>query len=158
MNVRMLRCIALVCFAVLMLMSSARADPLPGPIPADVLRIVDGDTLKVRAHIWPGQHVEILVRLAGVDAPEIHRSKCPAERRLAERAKAAIEALSYRPVYLRNVKLGKYAGRVVAEVTLKTGENLATYLLHIGLAVPDGEAGTWCQPARSVLHTPISPP
>ena len=29
--------------------------PIPGPVPAHVLHVVDGDTVRVRAHIWLGQ-------------------------------------------------------------------------------------------------------
>lgn len=53
---------------------------IPGPVPAEILHIVDGDTVGVRAHTWPGQYVEIRVRLRGVDAPEIRRVACEAER------------------------------------------------------------------------------
>lgn len=62
------------------------ADPLPGPIPAEVIKIVDGDTVKVRAHIWVDQTVEISVRLRGIDAPELYRPKCAAEKTLARTA------------------------------------------------------------------------
>ncbi|MFC5354802.1 thermonuclease family protein [Azospirillum himalayense] len=44
---------------------------LPGPIPAEVLEVLDGDTLLVRATIWLGQVVETHIRVDGLDAPEI---------------------------------------------------------------------------------------
>ncbi|MCH2394344.1 hypothetical protein [Oceanibaculum sp.] len=31
---------------------------IPGPVPADYLSAYDGDTVTVRAWIWPGQSVE----------------------------------------------------------------------------------------------------
>lgn len=141
----MLRVALISCLAfVYQALTDVSADPLPGPIPADLLRVVDGDTLKVRAHIWPGQQVEILVRLAGIDAPEIHRPQCSAERRLADEAKAELETLSNGQVYLHQVRLGKYAGRVIAEAYLPTGQDLAAHLLDIGLAVADGKDDPWC--------------
>ena len=45
------------------------ADTLPGPIQAEVLRVIDGDTIEVRAKIWLDQYIETNVRLAGLDAP-----------------------------------------------------------------------------------------
>lgn len=135
--------------------TSVSADPLPGPIPADILRVVDGDTLKVRAHIWPGQQVEILVRLSGIDAPEIHRPQCSAERQLADQAKAELETLSDGQVYLHQVRLGKYAGRVIAEAHLPTGQDLGAHLLDVGLAVPNNSEDPWCGAQfDDATHTP----
>ena len=53
-------------------MASAE-DVLPGPIPATIERVVDGDTIDVRARIWLGQEIVVRVRLAGLDAPELSR-------------------------------------------------------------------------------------
>src|SRR5882757_1213192 len=61
------------------------AEGLEGPVKAIVQRVVDGDTIEVRAFIWLGQSVLIRVRIDGVDAPELE-ARCPAER---ERALAA---------------------------------------------------------------------
>ena len=47
------------------------AETLRGPIRADVIEVIDGDTLRVRARIWLGQQVEINVRLSDVDTPEL---------------------------------------------------------------------------------------
>ncbi len=120
---------------------------LPGPIPADVVRVVDGDTIKVRARIWVDQSVEVSVRLAGIDAPEIFRPKCDAEKEPARAAKAAIVAQVGNTVQLRDVRNGKYAGRVVADAILSDGESLSARLLAQGHAIPDGAEKPWCQPA-----------
>ena len=53
---------------------------VPGPVPAEVLAVLDGDTLVVRARIWLGQDVETRIRLDGIDAPEL-KGKCESERR-----------------------------------------------------------------------------
>ena len=55
------------------------AEEFPGPVSAVVERVVDGDTLDVRADIWLGQSLNVRVRIAGVDAPEL----APAARRNA---------------------------------------------------------------------------
>lgn len=124
------------------------AETLPGPIPADVVRVVDGDTIQVRAHIWVGQTLDIMVRIADIDAPEIHRPACSAERRIADRAKAEVEAVIGESVHLHQIHLGKYAGRIVADAYLPDGRNLSAHLLAEGLAVPMGETDPWCPAER----------
>lgn len=54
-------------------------EPLAGPIPAMVVKVVDGDTLNVRARIWINQELDTAVRLLGIDAPELNGA-CEAER------------------------------------------------------------------------------
>ena len=89
---------------------------LPGPIPAEVVRVVDGDTLRVRGDIWPGHTVEVLVRLDGIDAPEL-RGRCQAEREAVIEAKRILAALlPDKVVSLTSVCGGKFAGPVVARV------------------------------------------
>ncbi len=119
---------------------------LEGPVAAEVLRVVDGDTLTVRAHIWIGQELTINVRLSGVNAPE-HGGSCKRERELAQAAHRFLaERVEGRPVRLRKIGLDKFGGRVVAIVEDGAGD-LGTALLAARLAVPyDGGArGSWCE-------------
>ena len=37
--------------------------------PAEVVRIIDGDTFQARVQVWPGLSVDTKVRLRGIDAP-----------------------------------------------------------------------------------------
>ena len=70
------------------LSAAAWADSdLPGPIPAALVRVIDGDTIEVRARIWLDLDLTTRVRLAGIDAPELNGA-CPEERRRAEEARA----------------------------------------------------------------------
>ncbi|MEL7129617.1 MAG: thermonuclease family protein, partial [Pseudomonadota bacterium] len=94
--------------------------------------------------IWIDQSVTIAVRLANVDAPEIGRPACRAERAIADAAKATVEGLADDRLFLRNISLGKYAGRVVAEVDTLDGTNIGAHLVSIGQAVPDGVEDPWC--------------
>ncbi len=64
---------------------SGAVEVLSGPVPATVIEVMDGDTVKVRARIWLGQDLSTRVRLAGIDAPELNGG-CARERALAERA------------------------------------------------------------------------
>jgi micrococcal nuclease len=105
-----------------------------GPIEAEVLRVKDGDTIDVRAHIWPGQYVEVAVRLAGIDTPEI-RGKCERERDLAQQAKDSVaQAVASGRVLLKDVTYDKYGARAVATVETETGEDVAARLIAAGLA------------------------
>jgi hypothetical protein len=62
---------------------------LGGPVPAVVTKVVEGETLEVRALNWLAQELAIRVRRAGVDAPEAG-SSCAEERALALRARAVL--------------------------------------------------------------------
>lgn len=125
---------------------NSMADSLPGPIPAEVVRIIDGDTIRVKAKIWVDQTVEVSVRLRGIDAPEIFRPKCDAERALARTAKASVAAAAPvgSQVTITNITRDKYGGRVVASVITTDGETLAARLLAQGQAIPEGGPKPWC--------------
>lgn len=139
----------------------ANSDTLPGPIPADVVRVIDGDTVKVRAHIWVNQSVEVSVRLAGVDTPEISRPNCRAERVKADAAKEDVISLIGEELLLTNVKLGKYAGRVVANIATMDGLDLGEHLLETGQAVRQGDRDPWCDvpptPSAEIVSTAPAP-
>jgi len=123
----------------------ARAETLPGPIPADVVRIVDGDTVRVRAHVWIDQSIVVSVRIAGIDAPEIGRPECSAERQRADEAKAEVASLiGPDMVALHNVRFGKYAGRVVADIETAAGVDVGTQLVAQELATPEHAETGWC--------------
>lgn len=127
--------------------SAAGAERLHGPIDAEVLRIIDGDTVEVRARIWLGQTVTTLVRINGIDAPE-RRARCPAEKTASDQVTALVAQMLPLggTVRLHGVQTGKFAGRVVAEVETADGRNLAQVLLDSHLVRPyDGRArATWC--------------
>jgi len=113
---------------------------------AEVIKVVDGDTIKVRAMIWVDQTVEVSVRLRGIDAPELYRPKCEAEKALAREAKAAVNAASPvgSTVTLSRISQDKYGGRVIAAVTTNEGEALSERLLAQGQAIAYGGPKPWC--------------
>ncbi len=126
----------------------ARGSPTSGPFPAVAERVLDGDTVRVRARIWPGHEVVVDVRLRGIDAPEL-RGRCPGERGLAVRAREAVEAMvDGRVLSLRDVTIDKYGGRVVARLSLPDRTDIGQALLSRGLAhVYEGGARdprAWC--------------
>ena len=124
----------------------ARADTLPGPVPAEIVRVVDGDTVRVRATIWLDLTLEVLVRIRGIDAPEVN-GDCPEERAGAAAATVALTtALGASPLRLTNIEDDKYFGRVVADVATEIGLSISAAMLATGLVRPyDGGARLpWC--------------
>jgi len=126
--------------------AAARNERLPGPVPAAVLEVIDGDTLAVAARIWLGQEVEALVRLDGIDAPELNGG-CEGERQRARAARDALAAAVREGyVLLTDIRYDKYGGRVVAVVKDARGSDLAAGLVAAGHArfYDGGRRQAWC--------------
>lgn len=147
--------IAVLCQTALVLTAQASeldGRRVTGPIAADILRIVDGDTILVQARPWPQQTVEVLVRIRGIDAPEM-KAQCDVVRAAAGAAKAHLAQLlpASGTIFLTDVSGDKYYGRVVADVWLKDGSNPAQEMVAAGLALPyDGgrKSSATCDPGR----------
>lgn len=135
--------------AVAFFATSAAAQTINGPVQATVVRVIDGDTLVVDANVWPNIVVQrISVRVFGIDTPERH-GKCDLEKQRAQEAKTIMsEAFEVgSTVNLTHIVLGKFAGRVVANVT--RGDNLSwsDLIVGAGLAAPyfgQGAKKDWC--------------
>ncbi|RWX74558.1 thermonuclease family protein [Neorhizobium lilium] len=112
-------------------------DEIAGPVTAEILRVVDGDTILVQARPWPQQTMEVYVRIRGIDAPEIH-SRCSSIRAGGEEAQHALEDMitASPKVQLTRISGDKYFGRIVADVTLSDGRSIGNDLLLSGLARP----------------------
>ena len=141
--------LTLAVFACVTLVGSSPAgtrERLSGPVPAHVLRVIDGDTIEVRAKIWLGQAVETRVRIVGIDAPELS-SGCALERQLAKRAQTYLKThIRGGDIILTDIEYGKYAGRVIARVRLPSGTDAAQSLLAAGLVrlYDGGRRRAWC--------------
>lgn len=112
-----------------------------------VLRVVDGDTVEARIQTWPGQEVVTLVRLRGIDTPEL-AGACPQEKMRAEEARDALVALvGAGSIVVSEVGPDKFYGRVVARVATPDGRDVGQTLLDRGLARIHvrGQRGSWCQ-------------
>jgi endonuclease YncB( thermonuclease family) len=125
---------------------AARTETLPGPVAADVIRVVDGDTLAVRARIWLGQDIVVNARIRGIDAPE-RSGKCDREKAMADAARLKLESVtSLGRVRLMRIEHDKYAGRVLADVVTDDGVDLSAAMLDSGLVRPydGGGRDPWC--------------
>lgn len=140
-----LRCILLTA-PLLLTAATARAETLPGPVPADVIRVIDGDTLALRARIWIGQDIVVNARIRGIDAPELH-GKCTKEKALAAAARDRLAAVTAAGrVHLARIEHDKYAGRVIADVITDDGTDLRDAMLASGLVrtYDGGGRMPWC--------------
>lgn len=147
--------------SLMLFISEAVAAELPGPVRADVLRVVDGDTILVMAEHWPTVFSRVSIRIGGIDAPEVRRAACDLERAQGEEATAflrrllgvetddaGLPSIGVPQITLRNVRPGKYQGRMVAEVFTASGVNVGAALLAAGLAEPwdgTGARPEWCE-------------
>ena len=114
--------------------------------PAQVLRVIDGDTFEARVRVWPGLDITTKVRLRGIDAPEL-KARCEEERVGAESAREALRRmLAEGDVAIARVGLDKYGGRVVAEASTARTADVSRALLQAGVARPyaGGRRDSWC--------------
>ncbi|WP_137157039.1 thermonuclease family protein [Rhizobium sp. FKL33] len=115
---------------------ASRRYHVDGPVAAELVSVIDGDTVLVNARPWPQQTISVMVRLRGIDTPEL-KSRCPAER---ERARAARDLLEQRlaagDLALSDIDADKYFGRVVARLSFGETSDASDLLLAAGLARP----------------------
>jgi endonuclease YncB( thermonuclease family) len=119
--------------------------PLNGH-PAEVLRVIDGDTFEARVRVWPGMDITTKVRLRGIDAPELH-ARCEDERVKALAARdALVRLLAQGAVGITRVGQDKYGGRVDADVSTVETPDISAAMLEGGFArrYDGGRRGSWC--------------
>lgn len=131
---------------------SDAAEEVAGPVKAEVLRVIDGDTIEIRAQIWLGLALTSHVRIRGIDTPEM-RGACLEEKALAAAARDRLAELAGGTIRLANISDDKYFGRVLADVTASDGTDLGSAMLASGLARPydGGTRGDWC-PVGSITN------
>jgi endonuclease YncB( thermonuclease family) len=130
--------------------ASDRAATLGVPYPAEVLRVLDGDTFEARVRVWPGLDITTRVRLRGIDAPELH-ARCHDERMKAEAARDVLSSLlSAGGVGITHVGLDKYGGRVLADASTRLAASVSETMLaggHVRRYAGGHRAG-WCLSAN----------
>ncbi|TCL73065.1 thermonuclease family protein [Rhizobium sp. BK251] len=134
----MARSLSILVLLSLLISSAALAsDEIEGPVSAEIVRVIDGDTLLVEAMPWPQQTIEVYVRLRDIDAPEIH-SRCEEVRNAGLRARDELQQLvaASRQVQLTRISGDKYFGRILADIRTGDGRNPAQDLLSEGYVRP----------------------
>lgn len=119
---------------------------IPGAHPADLVRVIDGDTLEAQVHVWPGMTITTRVRLRGIDAPEL-RARCDREQTAAQAARDALSRLTADGrLFVSQIGPDKYGGRVVAAVATARGDDVSAALLQAGLVrrYGGGRRAAWC--------------
>lgn len=125
--------------------SQLAAVAFAGPVRAEVVRVIDGDTFEAAAQIWLGQAIDIRVRIKGIDAPELH-ARCAEELRRAEAARLYLtRRIGGGEVVLSSVRYDKYGGRIDAVVRDAEG-NIGQAMIARGYARPyhGGRRQPWC--------------
>jgi len=116
-----------------------------GPYNAEVVRVVDGDTIDVKINTFIDQIQYERLRLDGVDTPEL-RSSSPCERVLAKAAKTFTTDFLVGDVKITVTERGSF-GRPLAKLTV--GErDLGQELLEVGLGryyVKKSLRKPWCE-------------
>ncbi len=123
---------------------------------ATVLKVVDGDTIRVEVKSWPAPFNPIDVRVKGIDTPE--HSRPPAQT--ACEVPLGLAAATYakglakpgdrvRLVYTLGDR-DKYGGRILAAVRLADGRDWGATLISAGFARSYGSDGNlrkspWCE-------------
>lgn len=126
---------------------NSRTTVFSGPYEAEIIRIIDGDTVDVSVALWPGLWAEYSVRVKGIDAPELFRPDCEAEKIWAIEAREQAERLypSGLIVQLRDVTYDAFAGRVVAELRRWRSDRWLSFAHEMGVEwYPDQDPVPWC--------------
>jgi len=132
---------------------------LSDPIPAKVIRVVDGDSVVVEVESWKNTPFSIQsVRISGIDTPESRKppGKCVAETKLGKKAQAFARTLAKPGDDVTFVfhSIDKYGGRIDADIILSDGRDWAHLMLSEGYAksYDGGTKMTWC-PVRKKKAT-----
>ncbi len=118
-----------------------------GHYEAQIIRVIDGDTIKLSVFIWPGLKQQINLRLLGINTPE-KRGRVSACEKQAAILASEFTRQRLKPgdrVVISEIRLGKYAGRVLGRIS-KNGKDMAELLLEAGHArtYAGGKRQPWC--------------
>ncbi|MBL4781757.1 MAG: thermonuclease family protein [Porticoccaceae bacterium] len=128
-----------------------------GPYDAQLVRVVDGDTIELGVELWPGLIQRVNIRLDGINTPEkrINTKKIKdqgkRDRAICEKI-AGVAATEFTQAFVEkgsitvdDVRNGKFTGRVLGNVFVD-GNSLADALLASGHArlYGGGKRQPWC--------------
>ena len=131
--------------ATLLALSVSSSCAQAAPLPVALSDCHDGDTCRFRLPARLTAETVELVRIAGLDAPELP-GRCPEERAAALAARDFLLARLRAAERVELLELGRDRfGRLLARV-LADGEDMASALIAAGLARPyhGGKRNPWC--------------
>ena len=99
---------------------------------AELVRVIDGDTVDLFVDLGFHAHVQIRCRLAGINTPELHGDAKAAGEAAAQRLLAL---LNLNPFTVETRKTGKF-GRWLATLYDQEGRSINQQLIDEGHAVP----------------------
>ena len=128
--------------------AAAHDHPPITPYHWEVVKVVDGDTVVVRANWLPTELGDtVTIRLNGVDAPETTwRASCEAEITQGRLATAALTKMLAPSAQVVVVAWDKYGGRILGDFVVN-GVPVTEALLKQGLVAAYSGAGlkhNWC--------------
>jgi len=135
-----------------MLTSMARAEIIE--YEAFIIKVIDGDTVKVSVPAWPEIFRVQNVRIFGVDTPEKgYRAKCPYEAEKGDAATNGLKNVLHKGntvVLLYDTKIHDKYGRVLADLRFMVDGNpalVSEWLIGNGLAreYDGGKKSDWCE-------------
>ena len=112
-----------------------------------VTGVIDGDTLRAEMIGLPKPLNHVLIRISGIDTPEI-RGQCGLEKEKAQEAKSFLnkKLSSAYAVTFGSMDWDKYGGRILAEVYFD-GVAVSQIMIDAGYAVPyrgEKKNFNWC--------------
>ena len=140
----------IVVFIIISTLASSQATPLPNIYKAQLIKVIDADTIKLRLELYPGLFKEINLRITGIDAPESRRgvkngvriTQCEVTNGRAATIIARKILENSKTLTVKNIDPSKtkYAGHVNGELWFAQQPDQATvnygrYIINLGLAV-----------------------
>lgn len=139
--------VVVVLLLILFIMEEVYADVSYGPYDAEIVRVIDGDTVVVDIYIWVDLIKRVNLRLTGVNTPEI-RTRLQCEKEMGLKAKEFVESWLEESdlVTVVDVRPDKYGGRVQGYL-YKGEDSLSEALIAEGLGVVYGgeKREPWCE-------------
>lgn len=104
--------------------------------PAELVRVVDGDTMDFRWELFPGITKQARVRVADFDAAETWRPSSRAELEHGQQATQRAKELLQPPLHIRAYGWGVF-NRVRADIILPDGSDFAQTMISEGFQKRD---------------------
>lgn len=118
-----------------------------GPYKANLVRVVDGDTIDFDIKLWPRLTQRARIRVSGINTPE-KRTRVHCEKAAGIAATEFTQSFldTAQKIIITDVRDGKYAGRQLGNVYVD-GNSLSEALLNAGHARPydGGSRSAWCE-------------